>query len=117
MAILLAADNKAVSEAELKSKVDALTSQISIDTNFAAAAQAAKDGAGKTLAHAQARINELTAQIQVAAAKKPDTSISIGTIVSTVALVGGAVASVIAAIPTGGGSLIRAGADIGRTHH
>ena len=50
-------------------------------------------------------MTEITDQIRVAAAKQPDTSISIGDIASTVLAVGTAVASVIAAVPTAGTSL------------
>jgi hypothetical protein len=105
IAVLLAADNKNGAIAQLQSKVIELRDRVTIDIADRDAAARSRDGANEAFKHALARVDELTAQIRVAAAKTPDTSISIGTIVSTVGLVGGAVASVIAAVPTAGTSL------------
>jgi hypothetical protein len=105
IAILLAADNNAAAKSQLDTKLLELRDRVTIDIHDRDAAKRGSDGAQKAFDHAVVRVNELSAQIVVAAAKKPDTSISIGTIVSTAAAVGAAVASVIAAVPTAGSSL------------
>jgi hypothetical protein len=69
---------------------------------------AAKDGArAAKLAYAdvEGRLTRLNEQIKVAIEKKPDDSISIGAIFTTVGEVAAAVGSVIAAVPTAGASL------------
>ena len=105
VAIILKANDAKTSKDLLQDRVERLTIDIQVGSLDKEAAERAKDAADEVFSHALVRINELSAEIQVKAAEKPDTSISIGSIVSTVVAVGGAVASVIAAVPTAGTSL------------
>jgi hypothetical protein len=105
IAILLAADEKADKAAFFADKVRELRDRVDIDDVEEAAAKAGAKGAKAVIDQAILRVNELDAKIKEAVARKPDNSISIGTIVTTAASVATAVAAVIAAVPTAGTSL------------
>jgi hypothetical protein len=105
IAILLSANATQQAVTELETKVVELQDRVNFEIADRDAAKRATDGALETHKHATARVNELSEQIRVAAAKHPETSISIGDIASTALAVGTAVASVIAAVPTAGASL------------
>ena len=80
--------------------------RVPVDRKECDAAKASQDAAQSVLEYATARVNALNGQIQASLAEMSQHTISIGTVLSSVALVGSAVASVAAAVPTGGASLV-----------
>jgi hypothetical protein len=105
IALLLKGDDKNAASQRLKIDIAQLHQQIAFNVTMRDAADAGLSAANLELNAATARLADLDRQIKAALAKKPDSSISIGDIVTTAAAVGAAVASVAAAVPTAGASL------------
>lgn len=105
MTLLLKGDEKNAAGERLRSDIQQLRVQIDASRLYRDAAVIGLTAADKVYDHAAERLIDLNQQIAVAAAKKPDDSISIGSIFETVGLVAGAVVAVIAAVPTAGTSL------------
>ncbi|MDX6611955.1 MAG: hypothetical protein QOD75_1141 [Blastocatellia bacterium] len=105
IALLLKGDEKNAARERLALDIQQLRQQINVDMLDRDAAATGVEAAKKVYDHATNRLTQLNTQIAVAAAKKPDDSISIGAILTTVGTVAAAVGAVIAAVPTGGASL------------
>jgi hypothetical protein len=103
--LLLKGEEKNAARERLDFEIGQLRRQVNEDIGFRDAAKTGVDAAQLVYNDAARRLTELNAQIAVAAAKKPDDSISIGAVLTTVGTVAAAVGSVIAAVPTGGASL------------
>jgi hypothetical protein len=105
VALLLKGDDKNAASQRLKIDIAQLHQQIAFNATMRDAADAGLSAANLELSAATARLADLDRQIKAALAKKPDSSFTIGDIVTTAAAVGAAVASVAAAVPTAGASL------------
>jgi len=70
------------------------------------AAKVGQVAAQQEVEYATTRVNEINDQIRAAMEEMKNHSITIGSVVATVAEVGGVVVSVVAAVPTGGASLV-----------
>ena len=105
IALLLKGEEKNAARERLVLDIQQLRLQINVDTLDRDAAATGVTASKMVYDHATNRLTELNAQIAVAIAKKPDDSISIGTILTTVGTVAAAVGAVIAAVPTAGASL------------
>lgn len=105
IALLLKGEDKNAALERLALDIQHLRQQINVDMLDRDAAATGVIAAKNVYDHATNRLTELNTQIAVAAAKKPDDSISIGAILTTVGTVAAAVGAVIAAVPTAGASL------------
>lgn len=105
IAILLTADDKTDKVKLFEDKVRELRDRVDIDDTEVAAARVGRDAGRKVIDQSILRVSQLDARIKAAIAKRPDDSINIGAVVSTVASVGAAVVAVVAAVPTAGTSL------------
>lgn len=105
IALLLKGDEKNAVRERLALDIQQLRLQINVDTLDRDAAATGVTATNRVYDQATNRLTELNAQIAVAVAKKPDDSINIGAILTTVGTVATAVGAVIAAVPTAGASL------------
>ena len=105
IAILLAADDKSDKATLFNERLTELRTHVIDDGAEIKIAQTGKDAAKLVIDRAILRVNELDAKIREAVARKPDDSISFGTIVTTAVSLATAVGAVLAAVPTAGTSL------------
>jgi hypothetical protein len=103
--LLLAGESQSLALLQIALDIGRINTEIAFATIDLSAAQAGAKAAKDTVADVTARLDLLAERIKVASQKRPDDSISIGTILATVGTVAAAVGSVIAAVPTAGASL------------